>query len=331
MACESSGASAPLGTVVTVRDARFHAPDSLDPTWTETNWFGFFVPEAHLRGSVYQIFRTNLGVVRSSVLVYSRPSESVLDLDYLDDRAHLPIPPGNLDDYVLANGVSVRMTKPLSEWHVRFDGRFDTSFDLVLEAMMSPLATQETRVEGSGPGYAVFHRTDDGMRTGHLDQTMWVTGEARVRGRTYAVDHPSNRDHSWSPRREWGHNRCGNFDEGHFGRELTFHVQTRNEPLDVGTVTHGYVLDRGRPLRLKHGQGAYRYDGWRITALRYELEDELGRSYRIDGTPVSWSHDVLSGNYAAVAVVRWEWDGNVGWGDLKWHWDVFRMQEHAAT
>jgi hypothetical protein len=124
----TDGADAP-GTLLRSRDAYFHQPRYRDPTWTETNWFGFFVPEAGLRGSVYTLFRTNIGVTRSTVLVYSGEAASMLDVDYFDDRAHLPIPPGNLDDYTLANGVTVRMTEPMRRWELRFRGRFDTSFD----------------------------------------------------------------------------------------------------------------------------------------------------------------------------------------------------------
>jgi hypothetical protein len=289
------------------------------------------VPQARLRGSIYMLFRTNLGVVRSSVLAYSGPSGSALDVDFFDDRAHLPIPPTNLDDYALTNGVRVQMTEPMRRWHIRFDGRFDTVFDLEMEAMCPPLATQETAVAGARAGYAVFQRTDGSMgSTGHVDQTMWVRGEVRVRGRTVAVDFPSNRDHSWSPRREWGHNICGNFDEGHFGRELSFHVQTRNEPLQTGEVTHGYVLVNGEPRALKAGVGHYTYDGWRIVRAVYDLEDVTGRAYRFAGTPVSSHTDTLSGNVANLSVVRWEHEGETGWGDVKWHWDLFRMQEHGA-
>jgi hypothetical protein len=321
----------PLGSLVSPADLVFHQPAEGDPTWTETNWFGFFVPEATLRGSVYALFRTNLGVVRVAVSAYSRPCQSVLDLDYVDDRAHLPIPPDDLDDYHLANGLHVRMTKPLEEWTVHYEGRSGTVFDLVLAAHSPPVATAESAVEGAGPGYAVFNRPSpgSGAPTGHIDQTMWVTGEVRLGDTVHAVDFPSNRDHSWSPRREWGHNLCGNFDEGHFGRDLSFHVQTRNDPLDVGRVTHGYVVRQGTTLGLKAGVGHYGYDGWRIDRLSYELEDAAGRSYRITGVPVAWTADLLGGSYSVTAMVRWEWEGAVGWGDYKWHWDLFRMREHG--
>jgi hypothetical protein len=319
----------PLGTALSAADSYFHTPRYREPTWTETNWFGFLVPEARMRGSAYVLFKTNLGVARSAVLVYSRPSRTPVDLDYIDDRSHLPIPPGNLDDYHLTNGLSVKMAKPMREWQIRFEGRYDTRFDLRLEAMMPPVSTMETRIPDAGPGYAVFQRGDDG--TGHLDQTLWVEGEVVVRGRRHEVAFPSNRDHSWSPRREWGHNICGNFDEGHFGRGLSFHVQTRNDPLRSGKVTNGYVLRDGSVRTLKHGAGHYRYEGWRIVDVLYELEDDNGDSYQIAGTPVSWCHDVMSGNYAAMAVVRWQLEGEEGWGDIKWHWDIFKMQEWAAS
>jgi hypothetical protein len=325
---ETEGAT--LGSVIKASDALFHRPAYHDPTWTETNWFGFFIPEAQLRGSVYALFRSNLGVVRVPISVYSRPCGSVLDLDYFDDRAHLPIPAGNLDDYRLSNGLHVRMTKPMEEWAIRYEGRAGTVFDLHLTAHSPPISTTESQVESGRRGYAVFNREGEvgAAPIGHIDQTMWVEGEVRLGDTTLKVDFPSNRDHSWSPRREWGHNICGNFDEGHFGRGLSFHVQTRNEPIETGSVTHGYLVKNGTAVKLKAGLGTYEYDGWRIRSLSYDLEDADGRSYRITGEPVSWTSDMLGGSYAMTAVVRWSWEGETGWGDYKWHWDIFRMREH---
>jgi hypothetical protein len=255
----------------------------------------------------------------------------VLDLDYVDDRVHLPIGPGNLDDYRLGSGLAVKMTKPFEQWTVRYEGRSGTVWDLQLDAQGPALLSADTHVEGTGPGYAVFQRQgpQGSAPTGHIDQTMWVTGEVRMGGEVHAVDFASNRDHSWSPRREWGHNICGNFDEAHFGRELSIHVQTRNDPITDGEVTHGYVVRRGEAWALKAGTGRYVYDGWRISALTYELEDAAGRTYRLEGTPVAWTTDLMSGSYAVTAVVRWTCDGEVGWGDYKWHWDLFRMREHG--
>ena len=48
--------------MITVADASLHAPTSDDPTWAETNFFGFYVPDLALNCGVYTLFRANLGV-----------------------------------------------------------------------------------------------------------------------------------------------------------------------------------------------------------------------------------------------------------------------------
>src|SRR5437867_10414228 len=56
-----------MATVITAADASLHAPTSDDPTWTETNFFGFYVPELQLNCGVYTLFRANLGVGLSTI------------------------------------------------------------------------------------------------------------------------------------------------------------------------------------------------------------------------------------------------------------------------
>ncbi len=52
------------------QDAEFHVTDS-DPTWAETNFFGFFNAEHKLNVGVYALFRPNLGVVSSTICMNS--------------------------------------------------------------------------------------------------------------------------------------------------------------------------------------------------------------------------------------------------------------------
>ena len=49
--------------MITDEDAEFHAPTEPDPTWAETNFFGFYNAEERLNVGVYALFRPNLGVV----------------------------------------------------------------------------------------------------------------------------------------------------------------------------------------------------------------------------------------------------------------------------
>ena len=164
------------------------------------------------------------------------------------------------------------------------------------------------------------------MVTGHIDQTMHVQGEVVLNGRSLRVDFPSNRDHSWSPRREFGHNVMGNFDEAHFGSDLSFLLQTRNDELERGTVTHGYLREGREVITLKAGIGRYRFENWVISALEYEVEDARGRTYRLRGEPVSYAESYHANAFNLTGVVRWTLAGETGWGDFKWHWDVQKMQ-----
>ena len=114
-----------------------------------------------------------------------------------------------------------------------------------------------------------------------------VRGEVVIKGRTYEIDFPTNRDHSWSPRPERAHGR-GYFDEGYFGKgELCFHVQTKTDEFERGDVTNGYILDHGELLAIKAGEGRYVMEGWWTKRLEYELEDERGRTHLFVGEPTA--------------------------------------------
>ncbi|MCE2390495.1 MAG: hypothetical protein J4G09_03340 [Proteobacteria bacterium] len=317
-----------IGSLITPKDAKFHRPAFAESTWAETNWFSFLIPEIPLRGHMWNMFRTNLGVARSNVFVFGGSSaRGILGWEFARDDVHLTYE-GNLDDYRLSNGLQVKMTKPLQEWRIRYDSGVDTHWELVAEALMPPVATQEIRCEGSGPGYTVFHRTDAGapLEIGHIDQTFNMTGKVTVNGRSYDVDFPSAHDHSWSPRREFGHNVMGNFDDAHFGRELTISVQTRNDRPDQGIVTNGYVLDGRELVAVKHGRGRFRMHNYLTRAIDYELEDTRGKTWNLSGEVIAQVDSVSVNAYTTTSIVRWSLGGETGWGESKWHWDVQKMQ-----
>ncbi|MCE2392906.1 MAG: hypothetical protein J4G09_15795 [Proteobacteria bacterium] len=235
------------------------------------------------------------------------------------------MPRANLDRYDLASGISVRMLEPFERWQVRYEGIHDTRFELEFRAMMPPVHVSETGTD------AQEHAT---IRHGHLDQMMRVTGSARVRGVDYPVDFAAPRDHSWSPRPEstsgYGYPMSGNFDYGSFGeagQDFSFFVQTRNDWDDLrrGYVHNGYILDGGELLRIKTGEGRFRYaeDAFVILSLTYELEDERGRTHVLEGTPKSFYNP----GAGMLAVVEWRSrDGSVGWGEYNWHGDLYELQ-----
>ena len=191
----------PLGSVIQRRDMKFHQPHFRDHRWLETNGYSLTIPQAQIGAHLWNAFRTNLGVVESRIMVWSDPDPhaGVMNLEYLDDRHHIPMPPDQLDDFRLNNGLAVKMTVPLMEWDLRYDGAYDTVFDLHLRGLCPPLHISETGTEDAESGT---------IKLGHLDQMMMITGTVRLLGKDYSVEWPSWRDHSWSPRPE-GAGRSG--------------------------------------------------------------------------------------------------------------------------
>lgn len=322
-----------IGNLLRPEDALFHRPFEGEWRWAETNWFSFLVPEIPLRGHMMQLFRTGLGVVRSQVFVYTGEStRHILGWEFCRDDYHMPYE-GDLDHFELPNGLEVEMTRPFEHWKIRYDSKLDTHWELELDALMPPVCSLETRIDTAGAGFSVFHRNDPDapMKTGHIDQTHHVTGEATINGKRYQVDYPSAHDHSWSPRREFGHNIIGNFDEAHFGKEVTLSVQTRNDAPNVGIVTNGYVLDHGEVYALKGGEGRYEMDGFITKAVDYEIEDARGKTWRMHGDILSICEHHTVNSLATCALVKWTMGGEAGWGECKWHWDIQRMQAALRT
>lgn len=317
-----------LGTTITPRDSLFHQPPFNEPTWLETNWFSFIVPERHMRGHIVQGFRTNLGVVFSIIMIWSKDCENLIDFDYWDSRMHLPMPRQNLDRYQLDNGLTVINEEPLQRWHLTYEGFKGTTFDLHFEGLMPPVDSHETKLP-EGRDFAYFHAVKKPLAdaVGHIDQTHMVNGTLVLRGEEIPISFPSNHDRTWGPRPEYGH-ALGNFDEGYFGTDLMFHVQTINSGPTDGLVTNGYIVDKGELHGLKAGVGRYTQDksNWFLQTLEYELEDDRGKTFRFRGDPVASAHlPSYPNQYITAAMTKWTHDGEVGWGEYKWHWEVSEM------
>jgi hypothetical protein len=224
------------------------------------------------------------------------------------------------------------MQEPLQRWTITYQGFRGMALEMEARAMMPAVSSMATRLP-EGADFSHFHHVDPTLSgtVGHIDQTLMFEGELMLHGERIPIRFPSNRDHSWSPRPEYGHG-CGYFDEGFWGEDFAFHVQTRNTELESAPVSNGYVLDHGELVRLKAGVGRYEMDGWFTRRLVYELEDERGRTHVITGEPTAtlvlptWPNQ-----FNIAAVTRWTYDGEVGWGEYKWHWETSEMQERGGA
>lgn len=309
-------------------DAAFHTPDPAQPTWAETNYFGFFNAEEHLNVGIYALFRTNLGTVTSSICMNSRRCITQWESDFCDMRSAIPIPePRNLLDYELSNGLSVRCLEPNRVWKLAYDDNHGTSVDVRYEAlmpafdihdpMMDPMCASKT-AEGSFAWGTAYN--------GHFDQTGVFKGSISIRGRRVPIDCVSTMDHSWGPRPEhdsptmsWLH--------AHFSKDLAIHGIFGFDPEHENGrglwLAHGYVLERGKVFGLKAGTGqTVRLQERYPETISLQLTDSADRIWTLDGQAVTtfpWVY--VPNNVGFNSLCEWTC------GDLRGHGEVMDFYE----
>lgn len=124
--------------MITDNDTYFHTPTSDHYSWAETNYFGFYIPEENILVGVYVQTRANLGSVLSSIHITDGFSNTPHEVLYDECHVFLPMPKGNLDDYELENGLKIKCTKPVMDYHIRYDGDEGVSLNVKYEGLMPP-------------------------------------------------------------------------------------------------------------------------------------------------------------------------------------------------
>ena len=309
-------------------DAAFHAPSSAEPTWAETNYFGFFNAEVPLNVGVYALFRTNLGTVTSSICMNSRRSVTHWEADFCDMRSAIPIPqPHNLLDYELSNGLHVHCIEPNRVWQINYDDEQGTRVDVRYEALMSGFDISDPEMD---PMCA--SKSSDGTFAwgtaykGHFDQTGVFTGTVSIRDRQVPIDCVSTMDHSWGARPERG-SPTMSWLHAHFSRDLAIHAIFGFDPArDNGRdlwLAHGYVLERGKVFGLKAGTGqTMRRQERYPETISLQLTDSADRPWSLSGralTSMPWVYVPNSVGFNSLC----EWTC----GDFKGHGEVMDFYE----
>lgn len=314
-------------------DAQFHDPDANEPTWGETNFFGFYSAQAPLNVGVYALFRTSLKVVSSTICINSRRVVTPWEAEFCDCRSAMPIPqPMDLRNYRLLNGLAVKCTKPNMDWDIKYDDGQGTTVDVRYESLMPPFDIHDPEMD---PMCA--SKTDAGKfawgtaYNGHFDQTGRVRGQVVVRGKPYAIDCVSTMDHSWGPRPERGAPNMS-WLHAHFSEDLAIHGIFSFDPQTNGTtlsLAHGYVLEKGKVFGLKRGRGQVARQPERY-AQRVELEltDSTDRVWRPKAhglTAFPWQ---CWPNMVAFNVLgKWECGRLEGYGEIM---DFFELPQLNA-
>ena len=302
------------------QDVYFHPPTSDHYSWAETNYFGFYVAEANLHVGAYVQAKPNLGTVMSSVTIVDGISNAPHEVCYFDCFVHLPMPEGNLDDFELANGLAIRCTKPVMDYHLRFDGGQDVTFDVAYTGLMAPYDIHDPEMDPLAGAQLEGDAVSAHAYAGHWDQSGRVRGTLNLRGQVHQIDCVASMDHSWGLRDERSiKNFC--WMNANFSDDTSIHCIWVSDPHQLDrypTITHGYVREGDRVYGIRGGTGRLRRNGFLHQFFDLEVEDVRGKTHEFTGTAmtanpwVPWPQMYLSHSF-----VRWERGGVVGWGEVQ--------------
>jgi hypothetical protein len=334
-------------------DDTYHEPTVDDPLWFETTWWSFAVPERRIGGWLHAGRHTNRGTCTWRVFVWDPTGADPGRLPYYKMVSDIPIDDGvDLRDITFPQGgFSVKMLTPLMDYHVAYadpDARFGIEFEH--RSVHPPFRF----TPGEAPA----------LHNPHLDQLGHLTGELVLDGERIAIDCHSIRDRTWGPRsrhhshgaqppvdararvahpggtqwreieRERGRGRI-QYIFGHTGAETGFLSFVRPQdgtPDGWSPLNMGWLLKEGRFVRLDTTKSRMRNfrdheTGW-SAHMQVELVDLEGRTMEAEGVAVSHMCEHGAGSNASM---RWEYDGQIGWGEDQdgWRVDHFARMRRA--
>jgi hypothetical protein len=283
---------------------------------TETQYFGFCIPEVGIHAYGYLWHHPRLKVVTGGLMVYRGVKATPVAAELCDMLFFVndSVLSNDLYGYRLPNSYAVEVLEPLRRHRMTYsDPDRKNSVDLQFEALAPP---------------AMF-----GNRL-HFEQPMRVQGDLLLRGERFKVDCYTVRDRSWGkPRPEdnlpmppysWMSGvfgpdfsfNCGMFDQAVGNPE----VRGRFELPAEKVLSGGWLYKDGQMSRLKSAnKRVVRDRALRIPAeVEFAMTDDLGRNEQVRGTLVSsipWAP--WTNLHMTISLMRWECGGRVAYGDCQ--------------
>ena len=332
-------------------DDTYHAASSDDPLWVETAWWCWNVPDRRIGGWLHAYYHGNRNEATWRGFAWDPSGADPGRMAYYKLMKDVPMPaaPDLRDLSFPEGGFSVKMLKPLMDYHVAYqdpERRFGVEFEH--RAVHPP----QRFTPGEPPA----------MHNPHLDQLGHMTGEMVLRGERIPIDCYSIRDRTWGPRsnhfdfeggprqakpdrghrvlhpggtrwreieRERGRARV-QYIFGHTGAEMGFLGFVRPQDGDAkgwSPMNVGWLLKDGVFVRLDKTKSRMRNyrdpaTGW-SAHMEVELVDVTGRKMEAEGTAESHMCENAAGSNA---LMRWEYEGQVGWGEDQDGWKLDHFQ-----
>jgi hypothetical protein len=334
-------------------DDTYHA-SSDDPYWVETTWWTFNIPERRIGCWLHAGYHTGRNQVTWRVFVWDPTGADPNRLAYYKSAPDVDMPsePDLRDIAFPAGGFSVKMLKPLMDYHI---GYADPDADFAIDFEHQSVHPPRRFTPGEAPA----------MHNPHLDQLGHIVGELTLHGERIPIDCYSVRDRTWGPRgghhsqsqkkeyvsgqhrvahpggprwreveRERGWGRI-DYIFGHTDDRTGFLSFVRPQdgnaqgwsPMNVGWLLKDGVFEQLD--KTKSAMRNYRdpRTGWNAH-MEVDMTDLTGRTMQAEGFAVSYMSENVGG---ANALMRWEYDGKVGWGEDQdgWRSDHFAKMLRA--
>ncbi|MGE4431536.1 MAG: hypothetical protein AB7E05_12420 [Sphingobium sp.] len=284
---------------------------------TETQYFGFSVPEHDIHGLTYLWCHPNLGVITGGAAVWQGYKGVQTSAELFDMRVFMntdPIKDG-IDDYTLDNSYSVKVIEPFKSIRTSYsDPARQNAFDVTYTAIAPPSMLPNRK---------------------HFEQIMRTKGQLTLRGKNYEIDGFNIRDRSWAEARQelampsppvaWL--------TGTFGEDLAFNCVCHEDPAkdvvwrdlypdatSAGALKGGWLYRDGKLLRFVKVSALIERDPIFLhpRRLEVELEDETGETHVITGhVQASLSFSLWPNAVVPVGLTRWEYRGRTGYGDTQ--------------
>ena len=272
----------------------FHTYSPTEPWWTETVWFGAWIPEAAITIYFYNWFRPVLGIYGGGCLVWDGSGHLPWDAPVYRYDVNAPITsPVDLRDMSLPGGNWLKSVKPGLVYDMGY-----TSPGVRLEMRFSGLLpAEETSAHGTSEFFA-----------GHIDQPGHYTGTLELDGKRWEIDCHGIRDRSWGPRIIGDDVRLGYC----HGQSADFAFLAYSKPGgELEPVFKGYVMQDGIKSEVKEGHRRVCYHGGELRWIDVHLVDALGRSVDIRGRPINRFVYLPYANLVCWLFLM-EWEGPTG-------------------
>ncbi|MET0985523.1 MAG: hypothetical protein ABW034_08960, partial [Steroidobacteraceae bacterium] len=285
-----------------------------DEALTETQYFGFNVPEERIHALTYFWHHPRLNTFTGGAMVWQGIKNHHLACELYDLRLFMSdkVIGENIDHYRIPSSYQVDVIDPFKQVRLRYEDKArQNAFDIHCTAIAPPAMLPNRK---------------------HFEQPMRTTGSLTLRGKTYKVDGVNVRDRSWAEARSeapvpfppvaWL--------TGVFSDDFAFNCSCTDDPTrspdwqgiyDIPAsqaLKGGWIYQKGTYTRVVEASKLTRRDPVTLRPVSHELEvvDEKGQRFSFTGQIEASSPCGYWSNVSIfIALVKWTCNGQTGYGD----------------